>query len=156
MKQIPKKNYYILVVLLAVTVLLTLWLSNLYLNKEKLVSNFYEYSNKITPDDFNEFMTENSDVIIYISDKYDLTHETFEKKFENKIDELNLKHNLIYLDRNDIDSKFLSKLKKSYGISVDLEKTPIVVVIIDEQVVKNVSVTPDSNVDTLIEYEAFE
>ena len=156
MKEIPKKNYYILVVLLAVTVLLTLSLSSIYMNKEKLVSNFYEYSNKITPEEFDEFMTENSDVIIYISDKYDLTHETFERNFENKIDELNLKHNLIYIDKNDIDEEFLNELKKTYNINIDLQKAPIVVVIIDEEVIKNISVQPDSNVDTLIEYEVFE
>ena len=156
MKEIPKKNYYILVVLLVVTAALTLLLSNIYMNREKLASNFYEYSNKITPEDFDEFMTENSDAIIYISDKYDLTLETFEKKFQNKIDELNLKQNLIYIDKSDIDKEFLTKLKKTYNINVDLKKTPIIVVIIDEKVIKNISVTSDSNVDTLIEYEAFE
>jgi len=156
MKEIPKKNYYVLVVLLAVTVLLTLLLSNVYLSREKLVSNFYEYSNKITPEDFDEFMTENSDAIIYISDKYDLTHETFEKNFENKVEELNLKHNLIYIDKNDINDEFLNKLKKTYGVNIDLEKTPIIVVVIDEEVIKNISITPNSNADVLIEYEAFE
>ena len=41
MREIPKKNYYILVVLLAVTVLLTLSLSNIYINRVELASNFY-------------------------------------------------------------------------------------------------------------------
>lgn len=156
MREIPKKNYYILVVLLVFTVLLTLWLSDLYMNKEKLTSDFYNYANVITPEDFDEFMTENSDVIIYISDKYDLSHNTFEKKFESKIDELNLKHNLIYIDKEDMDSKFLNKLKKSYKINIDLEGLPIVIAIIDEKVIRNISVTSSSDVDTLIEYEAFE
>ncbi|MBR6690216.1 MAG: hypothetical protein IKL65_02675 [Bacilli bacterium] len=156
MREIPKKNYFILAVLLAVTVLLTLLLSNIYVNKDKLVSSFYEYSNIITPEEFDEFMTENSDIIIYINDRYDLTHETFEKKFKNKVDELNLKHNLIYIDKNDIDKEFLNKLKKIYEINIDLEKTPIVVVVIDKEVIKNVSIENDSNIDTLIEYEAFE
>lgn len=156
MKEIPKKNYYLLVVLLAVTVLLTLSLSSIYLNKEKLASNFYEYSNKITPEEFDQFMTENSDVIIYISDKYDLTLEDFEKKLQNKIDEKNLKHNLVFLDKKDIDNKFLTKLKNTYGININLEKTPIVIVVVDKQVIKNVLVTPNSNVDTLIDYGVFE
>ena len=47
-------------------------------------------------------MTENADVIIYISDKYDLTHESFEKKLQKKIDNLNIKENLIFLDKLDI------------------------------------------------------
>lgn len=156
MKKIPKKNYYILVVLLAVTVALTLLLSNLYLNREKLASNFYEYSNKITPEDFDVYMTENSDVIIYISDKYDLTHESFETNLKNKIDNLNLKHNLIYIDKIDMDKEFLNKLKNTYGINIDLEQTPIIIVVIDNQVVKNISITPNSNVDALIDFEVFE
>lgn len=156
MREIPKKNYYILVVLLLATVLLTISLSNLYLNKEKLTSDFYNYANVITPEDFDEFMTENSDVIIYISDKYDLSHNTFEKKFETKIEELNLKHNLIYIDKENIDSEFLNKLKKMYQINLDLEKLPVAIVVVDKKVVRNVSVTSNSNVDTIIEYEVFE
>ena len=156
MREIQKKNYYVLVVLLATTVLLTLYLSNLYLNKEKLTSDFYNYASVITPEDFDEFMTENSEVIIYISDKYDLSHNTFEKKFETKIDELNLKHNLIYIDKEDITSEFLNKLKKSYEINLDLKKLPVVVVTVDKKVVRNTSITPNSNVDTIIEYEVFE
>ena len=156
MREIPKKNYYILVVLLLATVLLTISLSNLYSNKEKLTSDFYNYANVITPEDFDEFMTENSDVIIYISDKYDLSHNTFEKKFETKIEELNLKHNLIYIDKENIDSEFLNKLKKMYQINLDLEKLPVAIVVVDKKVVRNVSVTSNSNVDTIIEYEVFE
>ena len=156
MKEIPKKNYYILVVLLAVTVLLTLWLSNLYLNKEKLVSSFYEYSNKITPKEFDQFVTENSDVIIYISDKYDLTNESFESKLEKKLDSLNLKQNFVFIDKNDINKKFINKLEKLYGINIDINKTPIVIVVVDEQIIKNVSVMTDSDVDSLIDAEVFE
>ena len=156
MREIQKKNYYVLVVLLATTVLLTLYLSNLYLNKEKLTSDFYNYASVITPEDFDEFMTENSDVIIYLSDKYDLSHYTFEKNFEAKINELNLKHNLIYIDKEDITDEFLNKLKETYQINLDLEKLPVIVVVVDKKVVRNISVSTDSNVDTIIEYEVFE
>lgn len=156
MRQIPKKNYYILAVLLILTVLLTLFLSNLYLTKDMLTSNFYEYSNKLTKESFDQFMIENSDVIIYISDKYDLTNETFEKDFMKKIDELNLKHNLIYIDKSELDKKFLNKLKSEYKINIDIKKIPTLVVLIDNKVVKNIYINKDSNVDTLIEYEDFE
>lgn len=156
MKEIPKKNYYILVVLLAVTMLLTLLLSNLYLNKEELVSNFYEYSNKITPEEFDEYMLENSDIIIYVSDKYDLTHEIFEKNFETKLNDLNLKDNLVFIDKDDVDNKFLNKLKNKYGININIKNTPIIVVIVDKMVIKNVTITEDSNIDTIIDYEDFE
>ena len=155
MKKIPKKNYIILVVLLAVTVFLTLFLSNIYINKEKLTSNFYQYANKITPESFDEFMTENEDVIIYIGDKYDLTLEKSEKNLEQKIDELNLKHNLIYIDKSYIDKKFIKKLK-GYDINIDLNKLPVVVVIIEKDIIKNVTISSNTDIEMLLDSEAFE
>ena len=156
MKKIPNKNYYILILLLAVTAVLTLSLSNVYLNREKLVSSFYEYSNKITPEEFDAYMIENTDVIIYISDKYDLSHQKFENDFKEKLNHLNLKHNLIYINKSDINKKFIKKLKTIYGIDVNLKKLPTIIVVIDKKVIKNVSINSNSNVDTLIEYGEFE
>lgn len=155
MREIPKKNYMILVVLLAVTVFLTLFLSNIYRNKEKLTSNFYQYANKITPESFDEFMTENEDVIIYIGDKYDLTLEKVEKELSKKIDELNIKHGLIYIDKEYVDKKFIKKLK-GYDINVDLNRLPVVVVVVEEEVLKNVIVNSNTNIDELIDGEIFE
>ena len=85
-----------------------------------------------------------------------MNHEELIKKIKDKIDELNLKHNLIYIEKNEITKEFLDKLKKSYNINILLENTPIAIVIIDEEVVKNISVTPDTNVDVVIDYEVFE
>ena len=110
MKEIPKKNYYILAVLLGVTAILTLSLSSVYKNRDKLLSNFYNYSNKITSEEFDEFLLERSDLIIYISDKYDVTNEYFERRLEKKIDELNLKDNLVYIDKGELNKKFLKVL----------------------------------------------
>lgn len=155
MREIPKKNYIILVVLLAVTAFLTLFLSHIYKNREMLTSNFYQYANKITPESFDEFMTENEDVIIYIGDKYDLTLEKVEKKLSQKIDELNLKHSLIYIDKEYVDKKFIKKLK-GYDINIDLNKLPVVVVVVEEEVIKNVILNSKTNIDELIISEAFE
>lgn len=154
MREIPKKNYIILVVLLAVTVFLTLFLSYIYKNKEMLTSDFYQYANKITPESFDEFMTENEDVIIYIGDKYDLTLEKVEKKLSQKIDELNIKHSLIYIDKEYVDKKFIKKLK-GYDINIDLNRLPVVVVVVEE-VLKNVIVNSNTNIDELIDGEIFE
>ena len=93
MRKIPQKNYYILIILLFVTIILTLSLSSIYKKKDSFVSSFYEYANKINSFDFDEYIIENSDLIIYISDKYSLSNESFETKFANKLDKLNLKSN---------------------------------------------------------------
>ena len=156
MKKIPKKNFIILAVLISVTVLLTLTLSNIYLSKEKLVSNFYNDINEIKPNDFDEYYLEHTDLIIYISDKYDLSNETFEKKFEKKLENLNLKNIVVFMDKNEIDKKFLNKLKDEYNINIDINNTPLIVVVVDKEFVKGVSVSNLTDVDTIINYEAFE
>ena len=156
MKQVNKKNYAILIVLLVGTIFLTLMLSNIYLAKNKLVSNFYEYSNKIDTKEFEAYMVENSDFIIYISDKFDLSHESFENEFKLKLEKLNLKEKLVFIDKNDISSDFLSALKNNYNINIDITRTPMLIVIIDNKAIKNVYIDEYSNVDTIIDYEAFE
>ena len=156
MKKIFNKNYILLLILLVLTVFITLLLSNIYLSKNKLTSEFYQYSNKIGVNELEEYIIENSDTIIYISDKYDLTNEIFEKKFIQKINEKNLKSNLIYIDVNDIDKNSVVNLKKKYNINLDLSNFPVIIVLIDKTVVKNVHVDNYSNVDEIINYEVFE
>ena len=156
MKKILSKNYIILIVLLVVTVFLTLFLSNLYTAKNKLVSNFYEYANKITPQEFDEYIVENPDTIIYISDKYDLAHETFETKFENKIESLNLREKLVFMDKENITQDFLSKIKNTYGINIEIENLPMLVIVIDNTVTKNIYIENYLNVETIIDYEVFQ
>lgn len=155
MTKVPIKNYIILVVLLLATILLTFGLSNIYNLQNKTISAFYKYSNKIKPDDFDIYMLENPDSIIYISDKYDLSYKEFEESFKAKIDELNLHDRLVYIDKNEIQEKFISKLQKKYEIDIKIEKTPVVIVIIDNKNLKNIYINEDTDVDTFIDYKVF-
>ena len=150
-----KKNYIYLIIMMLATVVVTLLLASIY-NKE-VVHNCYAYENmnKIIPDEFEAYMQENPDTIIYIGDKYDLTLEKVEKKLSQKIDELNLKHSLIYIDKEYVDKKFIKKLK-GYDINIDLNKLPVVVVVVEEEVIKNIILNSKTNIDELIISEAFE
>ncbi len=156
MKKIPGKNYFILAILILVTVVLTLVLSNIYLAKSRKVSEFFEYSNKITPSELDVYLTENPDVIIYISDKYNLENTTVEKKLKEKLDSTNLKDKMIYIDKSEIDNKFISKIKENYNIDIDINKLPIIIVVIDGEYKQSIYVNNGSDADTFIDYEAFE
>ncbi len=155
MKKIPSKNYIILIILLVVTILLTLGLSNMHNLQNKTISEFYKYSNKIKPDDFDIYTLENPDSIIYISDKYDLSYNEFEESLKAKIDELNLHDRLVYIDKNEIQEKFINKLHKKYGIDIKIENTPVVMIIIDNKNLKNIYIDSDTDVDTFIDYKVF-
>lgn len=150
------KNYIILILLILCTIIVTFVLSNIYKNKDKKVNPFYEYANKITIDEFDQYMLENSDVIIYISDKYSLQYEQFEKKFKSKIIESNLNEKIIFIDKKDINKKFISKLQKQYNISINLNKIPIILIIVDKELQKQIYVNADTNVENFIDYEDFQ
>ena len=75
----PKKNYIILIVLVVSTVFVTLFISDVYLQKSKKESICYQYLNRIMLTELDEYIIENPNSIIYISDKYDLSNEHFEK-----------------------------------------------------------------------------
>ena len=136
---IPRKNYYIVIILIICT-----------------VSDFYNYSNSITGDEFNEYVLENPNLIVYISDKYDLTHESFEKKFKNKIDKLNLKDKLIYIDKNDLTKENLKNIKEKYDISINKNSLPLILVINDKKVISSINIDQKSSADKVVEYEVFE
>jgi len=70
MREIPKKNYIILAVLVVVTIAVTLISASIYKSSTKQVSEIYKYLNKITPEEFEGYLVENPDVIVYISDRY--------------------------------------------------------------------------------------
>ena len=154
MKKKPFKNYVILAVLIIATVFITLIASNIYLTNNKKVSEFYEISNKVNSDEFLQYLYENPDVIIYISDKYDLTYGEFEKKFDNKLEELNLKENFVYIEKNEINKEFLNQLQSKNNINID--NTPIVIVIIDKTIQSYTYINQSTNVDTFIQYDIFE
>ena len=58
MKNIPRKNYIYVLVLVICTVILTLIICNIYTNKKKDESEFYKGVNSITSDEFKDFVTE--------------------------------------------------------------------------------------------------
>lgn len=156
MKEIPKKNYIYVVVLLVMTVLIVFSLSNIYVSKNKFVSEFYEYSNVITSDEFNDFIFENPDSIIYISDKYDLSFAEFESELKNKIESLNIKNNFVYIDKESVNESFINDLEKNHQVKIFYDEKPIVLFVVDKEIIKVVEIGIDTSVETLINYEVFE
>lgn len=156
MKQIPSKNYIYVVILLVVTIVSVLFLSNLYTSKTKLTSDFYQYSNIITSEEFSQFIFENPDSIIYISDKYDLRYEKFETDLKNKIEALNIKNSFVYLDKRYINDSFIEQLKKDYKIKLEYNRKPIILFVINKEIIKVIDIEIDTDIETLIDYEVFE
>ena len=151
-----KKNYIYLTVLILLTIVLTLFLSFLY--KEEVIETSYSYKilNKITGEEFNEYMIEHPDTIIYISDRTNLNNNKFEKKFIKELEKLNVLENVIYIDKKEINNSLEKKLEEEYSYKYDEEKMPAIIVVNDGKVVQTSFVTESSSIDSIIDYEVFE
>ena len=114
MRKIPVKNYFILLIMLIGVIIVTFVGKNYYNNNLKKVNSLYKYANHINRDELKEYLGESSSLIIYIADKYDLNNEDAEDLIKDKIIELNLYNNFIYVDSRVFNDKFLGYFNNKY------------------------------------------
>ena len=69
--------------------------------------------------------------------------------------ELNLKNNLIYIDKSELNKEFLNKLNTKYNINIDKSKLPMLIFMLDRQIVKIIYIEPNFNID-IIDFGVFE
>lgn len=150
-----KKNYIYLTILVLGTVVLTLFLSYLYKKESIQISYSYQKLNKITALEFEEYMIEHPDTIMYIADKTNLDNDKFDKKLINKLEKLNLIENVIYIEKSEMVSSLRKILKENYSYKYDEQSLPVIIVINDSNIIQISVVDIDSNVDTIIDYEVF-
>jgi len=150
-----KKNYLYLLILIVVTIIITFGLAYLYKNNVKEESYAYNKLNKISSNEFDEYITENTDFIIYIANKNSLEYNKFEKKWINKIQELNLLKNVIYIESSEFNNEFKKILRDNYKITYDESKIPVIITINDGNLSQIVRIYKDSNASKIINYEVF-
>ena len=151
-----KKNYIYLILLLVGTVFVTLLFADIYNNEENKLCYLYGKLNKITSEEFTEYIMENPDSIIYIADKSNITNNKIEKKFISKLEKLGLIENIVYFDKEEISSSIKKTLSEKYSYNYKESQLPVILVIIDSAVIDIAQINEDSNVDTIIDYGVFE
>ena len=115
---IPKRNYIILSVLVVLIVFITVFLSLIYMKNEvKEFSYIYDEVSELNSKDLFNYLVETPNCIIYISDKYNLNNNNFERNFINKMQDENLLDLVVFLDYNtNIDYRDLSKPLSHAGL----------------------------------------
>ena len=120
MKTIPKKNYILLGLLAVVTVLAVIYMSKWYRASE----NYYlensvmkELVGEVKELEFENYILENPDIVIYISKVQTKITKKFEKKLKKYILDENLKSHFIYVNGKDSTESFLLNFKEKYFIN---------------------------------------
>ena len=154
MRKIPLRNYFYLLVILIVSVLVVVNVATMYKLSKRVETEFYTYSNNISSKEFENYITEYPDAIIYIYDKYSTDYYEFECKLKEKIDTEYLKNNFVYIDKRDLTKKFLKQLKEDYNVELKYNNKPIIMVVEDKQITNIIEISDEYEVTNL--KEAFE
>ncbi len=100
-REIPKKNYLILLVIVVAVVGLCFYLTSWY----KTIAEYYKTNSvisevlpEIETETFSSFLLDNPDIVVYVSSSSDSNVKTFEKQFKKLIVEYALNSNIIYFD----------------------------------------------------------
>lgn len=150
-----KYNYIIYIVLLIVTIIVTLLLADLYNKGENEISYSYETLNKISAEEFDEYMVEHDDVIIYIGSMYSTSTNKVEKNIITEIEKQNLLEKVIFIEKEEITDELEKTLNKEYEYEYNEDKIPTIIVVIDGEVDKIVKITKNMQYKSAIDYEAF-
>lgn len=145
-KEIPSKNYIIVIIVTILVVLLMIFIRSFYLNykSSKLSESIFSSQtvNQIHIDDFDFAIREVSDSILYVS--YTGSNEIYsmEKKLYKELENNNLLDKIIYLDitKYTKGNKYINILKNKFpNIDNEINSAPMFIYIKDGAAVEAMS-----------------
>ena len=114
-RKIPTRNYLIVIVIILVTILLALSISNYFRKKIEYQNqtNITSYLSEIKVEELDNFLTENHDVMIYLVDSNNST------KLQNKVKKIILNYNynkdMVVLNTSSDSESIFNLLKEKYS-----------------------------------------
>lgn len=148
MRKIPLKNYFILAAIIILSGIIVIYIANIYRNKKDYEKeNTMSFLKEIYAKDFENFIIENPDSIVYISDA---SNETLELELKKYIIEKDYIQDIVYVDTNKINIDFVNTLKK-YSSLID-DKIPNVLIIKSGKIINIFYVEEDTTPSQIIEF----
>lgn len=133
---IPIKNYIILGFVVVATMLLLFYLVSSYQKRKAYESSMntrMNFLSEVKESELQNYILDNHDAIIYISDSTDDSYRVFENQLKKLILEYNLTKDIVYMDSYKISYDFLENLQKQFHSNVSLNELtyPNVLVVSD-------------------------
>lgn len=122
-RDIPLKNYIILLMIFLFTILLVFYLASWYNTSKEYYKNnsiLSEYLSELKSDEIDSYLIDNPNVVIYYASAKDETIKSFEKEFKKLIEDNEIKDDIIYVDSSkEENANFVSKLNSIYNNRID-------------------------------------
>lgn len=148
MRKIPLKNYFILAAIILLSGIIVIYIANMYKNKKdyekEIVMSFLK---EIYAKDFDNYIIENPDSIIYVSDA---SNEELETELKKYIIEKDYTQDIVYIDLNKINTDFVKTLKKYSNLIND--KIPDVLIVKNGKIVNTFFILEDTTAIQIIDF----
>lgn len=135
-RKVPIKNYVILIVLFTFTIVLILYLCNLYQvydEHQKETPIIRDILSEITSDELDHYVMENPTTIIYMCTAENPICRNYEKDFKKLIQKENLQENIVYLNLSNVDQNdFITNFNTKYPYKVLLSSEYPALVILED------------------------
>ena len=118
MEQVKWKNYALVVLLFIVTVVAILFVKKIYEDRESariITNDRLDVLYEIKEDDLKNYVVENRRIILYTSNSLDDSLKEFEESFRNYIVKNEISKEIVYLNLNQISSRFYTNLSEKYS-----------------------------------------
>ena len=123
-KEIPLKNYFILILVILLTILAVFYMRDWYnTSKEYYAQNsvMTKVVREIKNDEISNYILENQKFILYVSSGRNTNIKSFENEFKNLIQKMDLGENVLYMNLDEVDvSDFYNSLN-SYASSTKVK-----------------------------------
>lgn len=139
MKSIPKKNYFIYMFLVVITVIFVLCGKKWYETK-KSEENIKRMNDilEVKQEGLDNYLMENQNIFLYLSSSKDENLNEFEKEFMEYINKENINKKFTYIDLSQVDRNFDAQIKqilKLNDLNIDFSKFSNIIIIDDGVVI---------------------
>lgn len=117
MREVPKRNYWLMGLLTVATVIVVIYMANWY----QASKNYYlessvmtNFLGEIKEAEIENYILENPEVVIYISKDQEDSTKKFEKQLKDYIIKEEIKSYFIYLNCSTLSSDFIASFQKKY------------------------------------------
>lgn len=151
-REIPVKNYIIVLAIFIVSFILIIlgakWYKN-YREYQLTIPVISGYINEVSDEEIENYLLENRDTMLYIGASDDNNCRSLEKDLKNFIKKYNLRDQIVYIDLNKISDKdeFVSKFNGKYATNKKINKYPAFAIIQNGQIIDVVSKTKSQSLD---------
>ena len=138
LREVPIKNYYIVLIVSVLVIIITLYVRSFYLSYQASKINnsvFYDKSiNQMNTDDFDFALEEINEAILYVSFFDYPKVYNMEKKLYNEFEKRHIIDKVIYWNVSDVkdNKEYIKILKNKYPVTADkINTAPLIIYIKD-------------------------